>query len=734
MDQGIIEVDARYTVRSIRASMQGNAIKALVELITNCNDSYAKLDEASEQHSGTIEISYQKKGFMGLFSVRDYAQGMSIEDVKRSFKKLGSLTSGMNSNNQVRGYFGLGAKQALGAMKDGRICTFKDGVFVECKIFIDDKLRYKISDPTKATAELRKLHGIKGNGSAAYFEADSSLNVIVPQFSTVQESLANHYQLRKIMSDPNRKVLLFNASSNEVRRLRYVLPAGKDILKDRFVVAFPPYANFSVDLVLRRSNQELTQSGDDRDGGLLILDEQDAVLDISLFKYNNEPLANRFYGEVKINRFRELLAAEEAVLSDAREGLLSRHPFCRSLIFEIEKRLEIKVKEEAARKEQESQSKIDRDESLRYSKAFSFLNQVAETEAQTVINLGQELSDERMDPPNGLCLYPSSAQITVGKRYSFELRMNTKTVHHGSVIRVGSSSSKIRVANSEIKVINEDGAGIISKYVTIEGLEPNVQGVIRASVFGIESTSKVHVVPEKELLLSEGMVFQPESIKLYPNQPRRVYLLVYVKMIEDGSTVRISSDNETVCSSKKEIVVHESDSERHVAKYELEVWGESIGETAIITAECGETCMALLEVRVVSKEEQDDKGRKGMFSEPRYDYEPEPLQRTSYSYENGQVIIYVNFPSVQYYLGDDCQYKKTLPAQVFIADMVAERCFLEIAKKKVESTGAIRPEAVPDLIQKNQFELSRKYGKKVHEHLVDQEALRKSKSQAEHGK
>jgi hypothetical protein len=202
-------------------------------------------------------------------------------------------------------------------------------------------------------------------------------------------------------------------------------------------------------------------------------------------------------------------------------------------------------------------------------------------------------------------------------------------------------------------------------------------------------------------------------------------------MIEGGSAIRILPDNESVHVSTNEIIVNEADAIRHVAKYELEVWGEGAGQNAIITAQ-HEFYMALLEVRVRSKDEQEEKSRKGMFSEPEFNItDLEPLQRTQYSAETGKVFIYVNFPSVRHYLGDHCRYRKTLPAQVLVADLVAETCFREIAKKKVDLRGAtFSPGAVPDRIQRDAYELSRKYGKKVHEALVDQKLIEDAKSVA----
>jgi len=730
MERGVIKADDRHTLRRIKTAMQGNVIRALVELITNADDSYIRLeDEKLPINKGVIEILYKKEGYCGLFAVRDHAEGMSIEDVQNSFKKYGAATSGMKTGKRVRGYFGQGAKDALASMVDGRICTFKNGKFTECKLFIENgKPMYEISDPIPVTSELRNRYKIDGNGTVAYFKADPQKTGRVPQFSTIHEELANNYLLRKIVTNPRRKIFLLDENAGETRPLRYKMPEGKEILVDDFAIPYSHYGNFPIHLSIWRAEKELTQTGDDRDGGILIVDDEGVVLGISLFKYDNEPLASRFFGEVRIGRFRELLEKEELVLREERDGLIARHPFCQALIAEIENRIEIKVKEERLRKQKEDQSKIDREEAARYKKAFSILNEIAEIEAQATINLAQNLTDQVEEPPNGLCLYPSSAQITMGKRYVFELRLNTKVVRHGSVIKVTCTSPKIRVLTPEIKVSSDDGTGIVRKYITVEGSEPNVEGILRATTGNNLSQAKIYIIPEKELLLSEGMVFQPESLTLRPNQPRRVYLLVYIKMIEEGSAIRISSDNESIHVSKDEIIVNEADATRHVAKYELDIWGEGAGQDAIITAEY-ETHIALLEVCVRSKEKQEEKRGKGMFNEPEFSYDPEPLQRTSYSTETGKVIIYVNFPSVRHYLGDDCRYRKTLPAQVLVADLVAERCFHEIAKKKVESSGvALRPEAVPDKIQRDAYELSRKYGKKLHEALVDQKLIEDAKS------
>jgi hypothetical protein len=362
MERYEIQADQRHLVRSVQTAMRGNAIRALVELITNSDDSYCDLEDSRNKPAGLIEILYKKDGYCCHFAIRDEAEGMSREEMKNSFgeKSYGAATSGLKEGKRRRGYFGQGAKDALAGMRDGRIVTVKDDLLTECRVFIErGKLYGELEDAVAATSELRNKHGIKGNGTIAYFTADPEKTGSVPRFDRVQAEVANNYMLRKIMTNPRRKVLLIDQNSDERRRLRYTLPEGKEILSEDFALCYKTYPEFRIHISLWRSETELLQSGDDRTGGLLIIDDANVVLDISLFKYDNEPLASRFFGEVVINGFRGLLINEEAVLTEERNGIARRHPFCDQLIHEIERRLEVKVDEEKRRKQKEAQTRFD---------------------------------------------------------------------------------------------------------------------------------------------------------------------------------------------------------------------------------------------------------------------------------------------------------------------------------------------------------------------------------------
>ena len=70
MEKYEIQADRRHMVRSVQTAMQGNAIRALVELITNSDDSYCDLEDFGNKPSGLIEILYRKDGYSCHFAVR----------------------------------------------------------------------------------------------------------------------------------------------------------------------------------------------------------------------------------------------------------------------------------------------------------------------------------------------------------------------------------------------------------------------------------------------------------------------------------------------------------------------------------------------------------------------------------------------------------------------------------------------------------------------------------------
>lgn len=730
-EKGLIEVDPRHTIRSIKSAIQGNVIKTLVELITNSHDSYTRLEESGDTTSGEIFVIYEKVGNRGNFSVIDYAEGMSYEEVKTKLTKYGVATSGLMNGFSVRGFFGQGAKDALISMIDGEIHTIKNGMYTCCKLFIKDKKPYyEIQPSIPVTEKIKKELSVSSNGTVAKFSADPEYGITVPHLSTIQEELANNYQLRKILMNEDRFLRLITSSEKKPRLLKYKSPPGKEMRSDRFNIKYGNYPEFYVNLSIWRSEKELTQNGENRKGGILITDENGNVLGISMFKFENEPLASHFWGEMEIEGFRELLKNEETVLKDERssDGLATNHPFCKELIKRTEDFLQIIIDEEKKRKEKESIIQMDNESRERFKKAFNILNEIAELEAKDVDNLGGDMINELEPPPDGFCLYPSSATVTVGKKYNLRLRIDSKKFKANSLIKIKSTHKALKLTTNEILLNIDSKEKIVDKHITFEAIEPNEMGRIIAELGKKITFSEISTIPEKEFLYSEGMVFVPQTITLHPNKPKKVELYIYTKIIPGGSNIRITSDNSSINTSTDEIIVNDALAEKHIFKISIDVWGNSIDERGLISAEYENCSLALLDVKVLSELEKEVKGFKGIFKDYEFNFESDPLQRVSYSHETGKIIIYGEFPSVKYYIGDLGKYSSTLSAQVFIADLVSETCFKEIARRKVEKSGAlINPSGMPEMINRETFDLSRKYGYKLHQVLVNQELIREDR-------
>ena len=153
--------------------------------------------------------------------------------------------------------------------------------------------------------------------------------------------LRRFYMLRLFNSSPHGEVSLitFGRRCIEVRQLNYQFP---DIdIRDQFVerISTDLGTEIFIEGEIGTTEEELSQGEAayvDRDGGLLVLDEDDAVLDLQLFGFDDDPAARRISGTVasgageyiraKLNQ-----AQPEEILTETRDGFSREHPFYREL-------------------------------------------------------------------------------------------------------------------------------------------------------------------------------------------------------------------------------------------------------------------------------------------------------------------------------------------------------------------------------------------------------------------
>jgi len=732
--EGKITVDSRAIYQSATRAMQGNIVMALIELITNSDDSYDRLGIDDRK----IYVTYGKQGrYKGVFSVRDDAAGQSLEELHTNFLKYWK-ESGLDDSNAQRGYFGKGAKDALACMDDGQIVSFKDGRFIQCSIFFDDnkEMSYKIVKCCDITSALRKKYGVAKNGTVASFIADpqSDAKIKVPQFRLLHSELSNHYLLRKILQRKNTSVTLINKGKKDKRRLTYACPKGTEILDDSFEIEYEGFDPFIIDMKVARSETPLSQkeAGDTRSGGLLVVDNKGVVLDISLFKYDYEDMAKHLFGEVVFHDFRKLLKANEVVLSSERKGLLRDHPLISDFIKQVEKRLNKLIQMEKSRMQRYDVTDAGKEYQKRQKKFTEVLNDIASEVLDFTED--EDFIDPDIKPINGFAFDNPSKNVGVDKNAVFVLRVDTSVVKAGTVVKLRSTNHTIKFQNRHDEIVvpkKQKGSNIVTKKITIMGDKPDESGTIIASTLDHEAKGRVYINAPEDIS-AYGMAFQYEVCSPEPNKTKRVLLLASTKAVQAGDVIKLESDNPQIHISETQIVVEDiTTAKRGVIKFEIEIWGEGEGQDGIVSATCdsysGWESEAMVEVKVRYKKPAKDKSKRMTFSPAELRSDLDPPQAASFSREMKKVFIYTKFPTVLPFVGDNLEYMNSLPGQMCIAQLTIEKYCYQLAFEDVERRGtSVSPTNKADYVSSQANELIKKYSKRLMEASIDQELLKSS--------
>ena len=235
-----IEADKRY-IQHGRSHAIGDVYDALVELITNADDSYNRLyvRKHRSRDGGDILIEHleQRKG-RSCIVVRDKAQGMDSADMEKSLLKMGAYSS--ESGN--RGYMGRGAKDCT-ELGDLLYESIKEDKFYRCKITND--LKFILEDNgSRATREHRKILGLQdGNGTSVTLQLREDIRL--PRFQSLYNDLPWHYALRDIMaddSDSRVRLRKLGDDNSGIEKLVYRPPEGEIVIDETFAVDGYPNA------------------------------------------------------------------------------------------------------------------------------------------------------------------------------------------------------------------------------------------------------------------------------------------------------------------------------------------------------------------------------------------------------------------------------------------------------------------------------------------------------------
>lgn len=545
-----LEVDSRFWDQQSKQAIRGNIIRALIELITNSDDSYLSLESKGVKTKGDIIITFNRQfKKQSKLIVRDDAEGMALEKLVTVTGKYSGATSSLFEDGGAitRGMFGRGLKDTIMGLGTGKITSFNGGYINEVSLkkmnnewrvfYPDDNTIIKKHHLKKYNVQPKKHKGLAPH--ATIVEIDISSSFKIPLFDTIYGQLCQHFALRRIVNNPNRNVTLQQIDNKGIikkeKKVYYEPPVGYIVVDENLK---PKYLNTNIYLEIYRCNVKLntpSEAGPLANGGIII-ESNNIPLDMTLCGEGGNPNANWFWGTAKCDKLIKMAKKDDSLISATRDGLNWDHAVNKLINEAIRVKLRelIKIEEEKSKKIKTNE--ISKDLQQKNSNALNELNKIAKKELEELpegtIKSKEILRDIQnpLIPETGFGFVPEFAQIKYNKESYLLLRAKIpEVINPGEEIKIQSESDYINIKNSVVTLEpREDFPNIGECKIYLTGTKIGIQGVITAEFNGQKAEALVEVIIKKTKTessdkqrktgLFKDIVFDPSS----PRQQRVV--------------------------------------------------------------------------------------------------------------------------------------------------------------------------------------------------------------------
>ncbi len=200
-------------------------LKGLLELITNADESYARLEASGAKKDGRIEIEVARRPRKNQTIIRviDWAEGMDEQQLEKSVGGYGEDTSGQVG----RGVFGMGLKDTINAFGEGTITSFRDGKKYCCSLTNAEDLEL-VTGRSIDRSDKRDFRNTAG-GTVVEITITNP-EVRIPYVDSLRQQLQTHVCLRGIMTDPDRVLVLRDLQSGRADELHYEMPDSETLV------------------------------------------------------------------------------------------------------------------------------------------------------------------------------------------------------------------------------------------------------------------------------------------------------------------------------------------------------------------------------------------------------------------------------------------------------------------------------------------------------------------------
>lgn len=571
--------------------------KTLTELITN-SDSSAKRKHKLQQSSGLLDLIFRvpvgsqldtaglKSQLQGIHPSRtltievvtarrhgrqqreivviDHAEGMSKDALQTALEDIGGDRIGLARGVASRSLFGRGLSDVMRAHQgseiqsyDGRQLSVAKGVWQpRWTINLD-----WIDNPQPKHFADKLLSGGDAGTAVRFVASNNSFHIPDPAY--IVSRLANFYMLRLVAADPNVELVLkqYRAAGEHVDRVAYDFPVG-DVIES-FTRTFELGAGdaIKVEFFLARSERKLEGPGADRDArenGLLIVDELDAVYDLTFVDpdYERAEFLRHIFGIVRVHGLRAVLDSHlndpdspTSPLRVDRDGFNREHEFSRRLLDFLADELRPCYERERKRQEEREHGKLSEETRKRIDDALKHLNKYFQ-QITEMVGPGQGgESDKPEAPKEAISFFPQSTRLTLGRPRKVLLLIRDTVVTDGCEL----------VATADEGFVVQPAADTIYKKTSPRWPpHPNYFAIpfsVTAAALGQRGDVKslvecadgqtVEAVLRIEDVLDEPAIIPPATMEFRPNPAmgrpnRRNTLALYVNSaaITEGHYVR----------------------------------------------------------------------------------------------------------------------------------------------------------------------------------------------------
>ena len=569
-----LEVASRRVVQDARLAIR-DVYDAIVELVTNSDDRYQILGTKGRVE---IELGRQGKGKPSILRVRDFADGMTTDQMNRKLGRIGGRVSGMEEGKAVRGTNSRGAKDiaALGRVTFESIAG--DGRMHTCRIF--PNLEYEADDSRAVTPEVRRRLGIgDGTGTLVTIEIEPSHRI--PKIDTLVPGIAQLVRLRDIVWQQKTTLVVRGLKKGGDRVVGLHRPAGKRRVSKTFAV--PGYPGARAKLVIFRARKRFRSAKSRfRLGGVLVKSRH-AIHEATLFDRGLEwdPHAQWFFGRLTCeaiddlwNEYDERQAHGEPhprgnpvpILDPSRKtGLTPDHPFVEALYGRALAMLRPLVEEERTREERERARSV---ESRKTRKRLNALEKAAN-------QFMEDFSDEEMsrDPKGrekgsrfrirGYSLSPQYAQVVREQSFKCWLTVRSEAfpeIGEGEPVTVECLTDEIRAEATEVPLQPiEAQEGTLRAVWSVKAVEATPATGLEARVGPIKAESTIAVLDSEAERYAhvDGLQFERRSYRIRGGSRRGIRLLAPVALARSAGRdfdLELSSDDFRVSGARKMVL------------------------------------------------------------------------------------------------------------------------------------------------------------------------------------